>query len=37
MDAVISVCIFCEGHGPRILFTTQVFREGDLDVSSLAG
>ncbi len=25
MNAIISLCHFCEGHGPSILFCTQAF------------
>jgi hypothetical protein len=29
MNAVISLCHFCEMHGPRIVFTVQAFRDGE--------
>lgn len=32
MNAVISLCHFCENHGPSVLFSTQTFhsdQEGD--------
>jgi hypothetical protein len=29
MNAVISLCHFCELHGPSVLFVTQAFHEPD--------
>lgn len=26
MNAVIALCTFCEVHGPRVVFTTQTYR-----------
>lgn len=26
MNAAVALCIFCEVHGPRIIFTTQTYR-----------
>lgn len=37
MNAVISLCHFCENHGPSVLFSTQTFHsapEGDGDALS---
>lgn len=27
MNAVVALCHFCESHGPRVVFCTQVFKE----------
>mgnify|MGYP004604150447 CR=1 FL=1 len=29
MNAVIALCIFCESHGPKVIFTTQTYRNYD--------
>ncbi|XP_014232789.1 folliculin [Trichogramma pretiosum] len=29
MNAVIALCTFCELHGPKVIFTTQTFRNFD--------
>lgn len=29
MNAVISLCHFCENHGPSVLFSTQTFQGGE--------
>lgn len=29
MNAAIALCSFCEMHGPKIIFTTQTFKNND--------
>ena len=31
MNAIISLCHFCENHGPSILFCTQPFNSSNID------
>lgn len=29
MNAAIALCVFCESHGPKVIFTTQTYRNYD--------
>lgn len=31
MNAVIALCNFCETHGPRAIFCTQIIRDSKID------
>lgn len=42
MNAIVSICHFCELHGPSVVFCTQAFRDllglnviADIETSSL--